>query len=94
VYLAQFPDGSTGDTSISDLVASVNPKLDEKVKTALETSIADIEAHPTTFEQLIPGDDDEPGRVALLTSIEALEKQGELLAQVAKQLGVRITIEV
>ncbi len=94
VYLARFPDGSTGAKSISDLVASVNPKLDNQLKDQMATSVADIQAHPTSFEQLLPGDDDAPGRVALLTSIESLEKQGQLIAKVAKQLGVRITLEV
>jgi putative iron-regulated protein len=94
VYLSQFPDGSTGTTSISDLVKSVDPKLDRNLTDQMAESVSDIEAHPTTFELLLPGDDDMPGRVALLTSIESLEKQGKLIAKVANKFGVRVTLAV
>ena len=72
----------------------MNPGLDQKLTDQLAESVSDIEAHPSTFEQLLPGTDETPGRVALLTSIEALEEQGKLIAKAANKFGVRITLEV
>ena len=40
------------------------------------------------------GNDTQPGRVALLTAIESIEDQGKQIAEVAKKLGVKITLEV
>jgi putative iron-regulated protein len=94
VYLGELPDGSTVPTSISTLVAEVDPELDASLKAQLDTAVDDIEAFPAPFEELIVGDDDAPGRVALLTAIEALEKQGRQIAKVANELGVKITLEV
>ena len=75
-------------------MAEVDPKLDASLKAQLDTAVDDIEAFPAPFEELIVGDDDAPGRVALLTAIEALEKQGRQIAKVANELGVKITLEV
>ena len=94
VYLGELPDGTTVPASLSTLVAKVDPKLDSSLQAQMDTAVAKIEAFPAPFEQLIVGNDDAPGRVALLAALEALETQGKQIAKVAKVLGVKITLEV
>jgi hypothetical protein len=43
---------------------------------------------------LILGADSAPGRQAMLAAMNAIEDQGESIAQVAKQFQVKITLEV
>jgi putative iron-regulated protein len=93
VYLADHPAVS-GGTSISDLVAKVNPQLDTKLRGQLDQSIALSRAFPMPFEQMIQGSDSAPGRVALMNTINAIQDQGDSIAQVAKQFQVKITLEV
>jgi putative iron-regulated protein len=94
VYLGRLPDGTSVPASLSTLVAKVDPELDSSLRAQMDTAVARIEAFPAPFEQLIVGNDDAPGRVALLAALEALETQGKQIAKVAKVLGVRITLEV
>ena len=94
VYLGELPDGTTVPSSLSTLVAKVDPKLDTSLQAQMDTAVAKIEASRAPFEQLIVGNDDAPGRVALLAALEALETQGKQIAKVAKVLGVKITLEV
>ena len=93
VYLADHP-AVQGGTSISDLVAKVNPQLDTKLHGQLDQSVALSRAFPMPFEQMIQGSDSAPGRVALKNTINAIQDQGDSIAQVAKQFQVKITLEV
>jgi putative iron-regulated protein len=93
VYLADHPKVS-GGTSISDLVAKVNPQLDTKLRGQLDESLRLARAFPVPFDQLILGADSAPGRQAMLAAMNAIEDQGESIAQVAKQFQVKITLEV
>jgi putative iron-regulated protein len=94
VYLGELPDGTTVPTSISSLVQQVAPNVDAAMREQLDTTSSALEAFPAPFEDLITGDDDAPGRVALLAGIEELETQGKQIAKVAKQFGVKISVEV
>jgi putative iron-regulated protein len=93
VYLADHPK-VVGGTSISDLVAKVNPQLDTKLRGQLDQSLTLARAFPTPFDQLILGADSAPGRQAMFAAMNAIEDQGESIAQVAKQFRVKITLEV
>ena len=93
VYLADHP-AVQGGTSISALVAKVNPQLDAKLRSQLDQSLALARAFPMPFEQMIQGSDTAPGRVAMMNTINAVEDQGDSIAQVAKQFQVKITLEV
>ncbi len=93
VYLGEVP-GATGGTSISDLVKQVDPALDTKLRTQLDTSLALAQALPAPFEDLIVGVDTDPGRAALLATLTSIEDQGQSFAEVAQELGVKITLEV
>jgi putative iron-regulated protein len=93
VYLADHPKVQ-GGTSISDLVAKVDPQLDTKLRGQLDQSLSLARAFPVPFEQLIQGSDSAPGRMALMSTINAVEDQGDSIAQVATQFQVKITLEV
>jgi putative iron-regulated protein len=92
VYLADHP-AVQGGTSVSSLVAKVNPQLDTKLRGQLDQSLALARAFPMPFEQLIQGADSAPGRVAMKNTINAIQDQGDTIAQVAKQFQVKITLE-
>ena len=92
VYLGEFP-GVDG-TSISDLVESVDPKLNTRLTDQIDESLQLTEAFPAPFEQMIAGSDSGPNRKAMLAAIRSIEDQGDLIAQVAKKFQVKITLEV
>jgi putative iron-regulated protein len=92
VYLGELP-GVSGP-SLSSLVEAVDPALDAKLRDELDATLADAEAFPVPFEEMIAGDDSSPGRTAMLGVITALEDQGVTLADVAKALGVQVNFEV
>jgi putative iron-regulated protein len=92
VYLAEFP-GITGP-SLSSLVAAVDPALDTKIKTELDTSVELASNFPATFEQMIQADSTDPANQAFLAAIESIEGQGDDLAAAAAALGISISIEV
>ena len=92
VYTADHPD--VEGTSLSDLVAGVDPDLDEQLRGELDTSVEQAEALPAPFDQLILGDDEAPGRVQLLDLIESLQAQGDTIAAVAETFGYQISLEI
>jgi putative iron-regulated protein len=92
VYLADHPD--VDGTSLSDVVAEIDPDLDEQLRGELEASVGFADALEPPFDQLILGDDDAPGRVQLLELIESLQGQGDTIAQVASTLGYQISLEI
>jgi putative iron-regulated protein len=92
VYLAEFP-GITGP-SLSSLVAELDPDVDATLTEELDDTLAQAEAFPVTFEEMIAGDDSSPGRTAMLGVITSLEAQGTTLAEVARVLGVQVNFEV
>ena len=92
VYLADS-QGITGP-SLSNLVAAVDPALDTKIKTELDTSVELASNLPATFEQMIQADSTDPINQAFLAAIESIEGQGDDLAAAAAALGISISIEV
>jgi putative iron-regulated protein len=92
VYLAEFP-GIDG-TSPSDLVAAVDPALDEALRTQLATSVELTSGFPATFETMIAAPEGDPANDAMLAAIVSIEDQGDLIAEAAAALGLEITLEV
>jgi putative iron-regulated protein len=92
VYLADYP-GVEG-TSISDLVAKVNPELDTKLRSQLDESRRLAEGFTAPFDQMIRGADSSAGRTALLAAITAIEDQGTSIADAGKALGVKVDLGV
>jgi putative iron-regulated protein len=91
-YLADFP-GIDG-TSVSDVVAKVDPELDAELRAQLDASVAAATALEAPFDQLILGDDDAPGRVALSALVTLLQDQGKTIADVAGALGYSVSLVV
>ena len=91
-YLADFP-GIDG-TSVSDVVATVDPELDAELRAQLDASVAAATALEAPFDQLILGDDDAPGRVALSALVTLLQDQGKTIAEVAGALGYSVSLVV
>ena len=67
IYTADYP-GVDGP-SLADVVAEVDEDGNQELLDLLDTNVARAEALPAPFDQLILGDDDAPGRQALLAII-------------------------
>ena len=93
VRMVYLGDGAEGP-SVSDLVADIDPALDEALREQLDSSIGLVEAFPATFEAMISASDGSPERQAFLAALEAIEAQGETIARAADALGMSITIDV
>jgi putative iron-regulated protein len=91
-YLADHP-GIDG-TSVSDVVAKVDPELDADLRAQLDASVAAATALEAPFDQLILGDDDAPGRMALSDLVTLLQDQGKTIADVAGALGYSVSLVV
>ncbi|MCY1081569.1 imelysin family protein [Archangium lansingense] len=91
VYLGRY--GSQDGKGLDELVAAVDPKLDEELKKRLQASIDAIQAIPGPFDQAILGADNSEGRQKVKAAIEALEAQTETLVDVATALGITLNLE-
>jgi putative iron-regulated protein len=91
-YTADYP-GVDG-TSLSDVVAEVEPELDAQLRAALDANVAAAQALPAPFDQLILGDDTAPGRVQLASLVQGLQDQGRAIAELAGALGYRVSLTV
>jgi len=81
-----------GGPGLRALAVAVEPELAAEIDAALEASLAAVQAIPPPFDQAIQGDDDAPGRRAVLAALLALERQSELLATFALTLGFEIAL--
>ncbi|MGH1503486.1 MAG: imelysin family protein [Acidimicrobiales bacterium] len=86
-------EGSSG-TGLADLVAEVDEDLADRLVAEVEASVDTVAAIPSPFDQhLVDGvSDDDPGRVAIVAGMDALELQTETIVEVAEALGVTISI--
>ena len=87
--------GEGGGTSLSSIVAAIDPALDTKLRAQLDAAtLAQAQAFPAPFEAMIAAADGSAERTAMLGVITALEEQGTTLADVAKLLGVQVNFEI
>ncbi|MEM7288364.1 MAG: imelysin family protein [Actinomycetota bacterium] len=93
VLRGAYPGGVSG-TSILDLVDKADGDLAEQLTGEITVSLDAVEAIPAPFDQhLIDGvSDDDPGRMAVLTGIEALEDQTDTIVSAAEALGITINV--
>jgi putative iron-regulated protein len=92
VYLADHPE--VDGTSLSDVVGEADADLDEQLRTLLDENVERAQDLEGPFDQLILGDDEAPGRQALLELIEGLQEQGDTIAEVASAYGYQISLEI
>ncbi len=92
IYTGEY-DGVDGP-SLSEAVAEVDPDADAALREQLDANVALAEALEAPFDQLILGEDDAPGRVALLEIITSLQEQGDAVAALAGDLGYSISLEI
>ena len=92
IYTGEY-DGIDGP-SLSEAVAEVDPDADAALREQLDANVALAEALEAPFDQLILGEDDAPGRVALLELITSLQDQGDAVAALAGDLGYSISLEI
>ena len=90
VYLGRYvrPDGSVVEgPGLGDIVAAIDPDLNDEIVTMLDTTLAHAQAIHVPFDQAIVQPDTRP---AVLETVYALQDQGDLFAQVAHELGIAI----
>jgi putative iron-regulated protein len=87
-------DGGRGTSgpSLLDLVRAHDPALAQALARALSASEAAVAAIPEPFDQAFLGEDDAPGRRAMLLAIEALERQAELIVIAGRVLGYELPL--
>ncbi len=92
VVTGSYP--GTSGTGLVDLVAEVDQDLADRLVSEVEASVDTVAAIPAPFDQhLVDGvSDDDPGRVAIVAGMDALELQTETIVEVAEALGVTISI--
>lgn len=92
VYLGRV--GSVDGPGVYDLVAAEDPDLADRIRDQIATSVGLAETIPAPFDQLLVEgvSDDDPGRVAILDTIVALETQADSIVDAASALGVEINL--
>ncbi len=76
------------------LVQSVDPALAATYDGQAKQSVAAAGAIPRPFDQAILGNDEAPGRKAILATISSLEAQTATTVRIAEKLGVKINTSV
>lgn len=75
------------------VAAAVDAPLAADLDRRMEASLRALQAIPAPFDQAILGEDDAPGRRAVLAAIEALETQTEALAALGLDFGFVIPVK-
>ena len=71
---------------------AVAPELALDIDRALATTRTRLQAIPPPFDRAMQGADESPGRRAILSAIEALERQARLLAELGLALELRVPL--
>ncbi len=90
MYLGVY--GSTSGPGLDALVKIADAPTNTQLTAQLATSVSDMQAIPMPFEASIAGADTDPGRMAILATINSLRMQGDLFATAAKSLGQSIMV--
>lgn len=91
VYYGRF--GGNDGVGIDELVAKVDPELDQRMQADLAAAHAAIEDIPEPFDQAIDDDAAGGGREKIQIAIDALEKVTATTVEVATAFGLELTIE-
>ena len=92
VYTGDVPGAAAG-TSLQALVARSIRISRASWRTELAATLKKAQAFPATFERMIAAPSGSPDNKALADTISAIEAQGELLAEAAKALDVKVNFE-
>ncbi len=85
------PDGtSLTGPGLRDLALLIKPDLVPELDRKTEGTLAAARSIPAPFDQAILGDDDTPGRRAILKTLTAAEDQSALLRTLARALQIQI----
>lgn len=92
VFHGEF--GSAKGPGIYDLIAEADQGLADRLSDEMTTSIENAEAIPVPFDQhLVDGvSDEDPGRVAIMETIIALETQADSIVEAADLLDIEINL--
>ena len=92
VYTGDY--GSVSGPGIHDLVNAVDIALADELKAQIEASVDLAIAIPAPFDQHLGEDvpNSDPGRVAVLDTIVALENQTDTIVDAAEAIGVTISV--
>jgi putative iron-regulated protein len=77
-------------TSLTDLLARVDPAIAQQLTREVEASVAAARMVPSPFDRSILGTDAAPGRVAIKSLITALRAQADSIAQAGAALGLKL----
>jgi putative iron-regulated protein len=93
-YTAEY-DGVDGQ-SLSDVVADVNPELNDDLLAQLDANVALAKSlqEEGTFEEIIRSDDDSEGRKKMNELVENLQAQGDAIAALGAALGYEVSLEI
>ncbi len=80
-------DGAGDEASVIGLVRRRDPEIAAHLESCLAETLVAMRAIPQPFDQAFLGDDDAPGRRAILTAMRALEQQAEAIAIAGRLLG-------
>jgi putative iron-regulated protein len=68
----------------------VQPEAEQRLQELIEANIAKARAIPQPFDQAIQGEDDAPGRRAVMALIASLEDTGAELRKLARAMGIEV----
>jgi putative iron-regulated protein len=81
------------DSGLNELVQAVDPALAKKSASQLKLSMERLEKLPKSFDQVIAAKPKSTSRKDAQKVIESLERQGRLLAEAGKKLGLNLNIQ-
>ena len=93
VWLGQYvrPDGTRlSGPGLRDICRQVQPAAEKQLTQLIEANITKARAIPQPFDQAIQGEDDTPGRKAVLALITSLEDTGAELRKLARALSIEV----
>jgi putative iron-regulated protein len=93
IYRGQYVrlDGTTlSGPSLRQLAELVQPDLVPGLDAKIDGTLAAARAIPAPFDQAILGEDDAPGRLAVMKTITTAEDQSALLRRFARALQIQI----
>ena len=96
IYRGQYvrPDGAiVSGPGLRNLAELVKPELLSDLDAKIDGTVAAAKAVPAPFDQAILGEDDAPGRKALMNTIGHAEDQSTLLRRLARALQIQIPEE-
>jgi putative iron-regulated protein len=93
VLTATYPGGVAG-TSLLDVFAAEDEDLAARLRAEVDASVAAARSIPAPFDQHLAEGvaDSEPGRQAILTTMNALGTQTDTIVEAAKAIGIEISV--